>query len=62
MEKKYMCYITYAVPVDELPEFNMLMQKKEEASPPVFLSGGTIPSTFVPEWFYAGGFPEDDVD
>ena len=57
-----MCYITYAVPVDELPEFNMLIEKKEEASLPVFLSGGTVPSTFVPEWFYAGGFPEDDID
>ena len=61
MEKRYMCYITYAVPVDELPEFNMLM-KKGEANLPTFLSGGTVPDTFVPEWFYAGGFPEDDID
>jgi len=55
-----MCYITYAVPVDELPTFPQLMGQEEAL--PVYLSGGKLPQTFVPEWFYAGGFPEDDTD
>jgi len=56
-----MCYITYAVPVDELPDFPALI-KREEVKPPFFISGEAVPPTFVPEWFNAGSFPEDDID
>lgn len=49
-EEKCMCYITYAVPREKLAEFfpvekPPVIEEKEE---------------FVPQWFNAGGFPEDD--
>lgn len=57
-----MCYITYAVPVDELPDFPHIIKKEELPAPPAFLTGEAVSPEFMPEWFYAGGFPEDDVD
>ena len=56
-----MCYITYAVPVDELPDFSKFTGILNGPAPlPAILP--ETPSTFVPEWFYGGGFPEDDID
>ena len=55
--KKYLCYITYVVPVDELPpmpNFASAHIEEKEAPPP-------LPG-FMPLWFNAGGFPEDDND
>ena len=49
-EEKYMCYITYAIPREKMAEFfpvpkMPVIEETEE---------------FVPQWFNAGGFPEDD--
>lgn len=61
-KKNYMCYITYAVPADELQDF--LAQRTIDA--PLALSGtpqkAAYPEGFVPSWFLRGSFPEDDID
>ncbi len=54
-EKRY-CYITYAVPMDEMPFIpHPVRQPQEEVAVP-------YPDGFVRAWFDAGSFPEDDID
>lgn len=60
MQKKYMCYITYAVPSDELRDFLTETDSVHILPPAETGVQENHPEGFVPEWFYAGGFPEDD--
>ena len=55
-----MCYITYAVPIDEIPPFPKLFNSEEVIPPLPFISGKEPSPEFMPKWFYAGGFPEDE--
>ena len=48
-EEKYMCYITYAIPREKMAEFFPVPREEKEET-----------DEFVPQWFNAGGFPEDD--
>lgn len=53
-----MCYITYAVPRDLIPNTLFAEAPKEavsEKEPILF------PPGFVPEWYLKGCFPEDDI-
>lgn len=56
--KKYLCYITYVVPMEELPPLPNF------AAPPIAEKAEEPPTLpgFMPQWFNAGGFPEDDID
>ena len=52
-EKKYCCYITYAIPMDDIPQlpFPVKREQPEKAE---------YPEGFMPSWFRAGCFPEDE--
>ncbi len=57
--KKYMCYVTYAIELDGPPNLPQIegtginFEKGEEMP---------IPPSFVMDWFQAGKYPEDDIE
>ena len=51
-DEKIMCYITYAVPSDKIMKLPLFLANEETQAE----------EEFVPQWFNAGGFPEDDFD
>ena len=53
-EQKCMCYITYAVPQDMMPQFFNMIPKEPAKE--------LYPTDFVPEWYRRSSFPEDDID
>lgn len=53
-EEQCMCYITYAIPKNMIPEMFRIMP----AEPPKEL----YPSWFEPEWYRKSSFPEDDTE
>ena len=53
-EDQCMCYITYAVPKNMLPDFFRM----EAPKPPLQL----YPPEFMPEWYRRSSFPEDDIE
>ena len=62
MEKEQiMCYITYAVPQKMLSRLSFKELPFSVQSEPLPPSPPALyPADFVPEWFRAGSFPEDD--
>lgn len=60
---KPMCYITYAVPAELMPQLAFgeaplpSRPVQEEELPPAL-----YPPGFMPDWFLRGSFPEDDFD
>ncbi len=53
-EEQCMCYITYAVPKNMLPQF--VGMQVPESQPSLY------PPEFVPEWYRRSSFPEDDTE
>lgn len=62
--QKYMCYVTYAIPMDKIPVLpDFLPIPKEITAPEVPTNTpNEHPPGFVMKWFQDGGFPEDDID
>jgi len=56
-EEQCMCYITYAVPKNMIPQF-VGMQNMHSTEPQLSL----YPPDFVPEWYRRSSFPEDDTE
>ena len=53
-EEQCMCYITYAVPKNMLPQFVGMQNAQPQLS--------LYPPEFVPEWYRRSSFPEDDAE
>ena len=62
--QKYMCYVTYAIPMDKLPVLPDFLPISKESPTPEALPDALSehPPGFVMKWFQQGGFPEDDTD
>ena len=59
MENKYMCYVTYAIALDELPQIPPFIKENALTESP---QTQILPIGFMPQWFQAGGFPEDEAE
>ena len=55
-EKNSICYITYAIPSDMMPQLPPFFQKEIVQPEPQL-----YPDGFMPDWFFGGCFPEDDI-
>lgn len=62
--QKYMCYITYAIALDKMPELPDFVPLPKASSVPEATQSAPLehPPGFVMQWFQQGGFPEDDID
>ncbi len=56
-DNECMCYITYAVPKNMLPDFMGFGKPIEKTQQP-----SLYPPGFMPRWYYNSSFPEDDME